>query len=98
VWAREDAMGRETSLHYLRTRDGREVDFCLIEDGSPVRSLEIKTTFRETPMGQKWFLSHGIPGTVLCGTEHRERIVDGLEVRDLGNWIREAWEGIDSTT
>jgi len=96
VWAREDILGQETSLHFLRTRDGREVDFCLVEDGHPVRSLEIKTTFHQISSGQRWFAAQGIPGTVLCGTPTFERVVDSLEVRELGNWIRESWETVDA--
>ena len=39
---RRDALGKETTLHYIRTKDGAEVDFALVEDGQPTRLIECK--------------------------------------------------------
>lgn len=38
----QDFLGRETSLHYLRTKDGAEVDFVLCESGEPSCLIECK--------------------------------------------------------
>jgi len=38
----QDAKGQATSLHYLRTKDGAEVDFVLCDDGTPTRLIECK--------------------------------------------------------
>jgi len=37
-----DVGGKQSSLHYLRTKDGAEVDFVLCENGEPVRLIECK--------------------------------------------------------
>jgi uncharacterized protein len=37
-----DGLGRDTGLHYLRTKDGAEVDFALSRDGSLTRLIECK--------------------------------------------------------
>lgn len=42
VHFRRDALGRETGLHYIRTKDGAEVDFAVSEDGALVRLVECK--------------------------------------------------------
>lgn len=38
----QDALGRPASLHYLRTKDGAEVDFVLCADGIPTHLIECK--------------------------------------------------------
>jgi hypothetical protein len=38
----QDARGKPASLHYLRTKDGAEVDFVLCADGSPTHLIECK--------------------------------------------------------
>ena len=38
----QDAQGMESSLHYLRTKDGAEVDFVLCEAGEPSFLIECK--------------------------------------------------------
>jgi len=38
----QDALGKQASLHYLRNKEGEEVDFLLCENGDPVRLIECK--------------------------------------------------------
>jgi hypothetical protein len=38
----QDVNGSSTSLHYLRTKEGAEVDFVLCDDGAPIRLIECK--------------------------------------------------------
>lgn len=38
----QDILGKESSLHYLRTKDGAEVDFVLCEAGDPAFLIECK--------------------------------------------------------
>lgn len=39
-----DVQGRETALHYIRTKDGAEVDFALTEKGQLTQLIECKLT------------------------------------------------------
>ena len=38
----EDTTGSKVALHYLRDKEKREVDFCLVVDGKPTHLLEVK--------------------------------------------------------
>lgn len=38
----QDVLGKQTSLHYLRTKDGAEVDFVLCEGEQPTHLIECK--------------------------------------------------------
>jgi hypothetical protein len=39
---RRDALGRDAALHYIRTKDGAEVDFALAENGELTHLIECK--------------------------------------------------------
>jgi hypothetical protein len=39
---REDALGKQVALHYLRTKDGAEVDFALSEGATLTDLVECK--------------------------------------------------------
>lgn len=38
----QDVLGKDASLHYLRTKEGAEVDFVVCENGVPVKLIECK--------------------------------------------------------
>jgi len=38
----QDLLGKDISLHYLRTKEGAEVDFVICEGGNPVKLIECK--------------------------------------------------------
>ncbi len=38
----QDVLGKNTSLHYLRTKDGAEVDFVVCENSIPIQLIECK--------------------------------------------------------
>lgn len=42
VHFRQDALGKESGLHYIRTKDGAEVDFALSEDKQLTHLIECK--------------------------------------------------------
>jgi hypothetical protein len=42
VYSLNDLLGRPFSLHYLRTKDGAEVDFCIAENNVPKLMIEVK--------------------------------------------------------
>jgi len=42
VHRKRDALGLDASLHYIRDKEGREIDFVLCEAGAPVRLIECK--------------------------------------------------------
>ena len=44
VHYRQDARGFDAGLHYLRTKDGAEVDFCLSGSGALTHLIECKLT------------------------------------------------------
>jgi len=56
----EDTTGTRTALHYLRDRDGHEVDFLVLADRKPVLLAEVKA-FDETFAKALWHLGRYMP-------------------------------------
>ena len=51
----EDTDGIPRSLHYLRTRDGHELDFCVVQDNSVTHVFEVKTSDTSLSPAFSWF-------------------------------------------
>ena len=43
LWFVEDNEGITGRLHYLRTKDGKEIDFVTVQDGQIMDLIEVKT-------------------------------------------------------
>lgn len=49
VHFQQDSAGQDVSLHYVRDKEGREIDFVLCENGEPVHFAECKLTDPNVP-------------------------------------------------
>ena len=64
----EDRDGKRRSLNYLRTKEGKEVDFVTVESGRPVLMVEVKASDRSLSAGLHYFHDrYGVPGVQLVG-------------------------------
>jgi predicted AAA+ superfamily ATPase len=90
--AEEDLRGVSSALHYVRTKDGREVDFCYVRDGKARFLLEAKLSDSNISKNLRYFCSHyDIPGIQLVKNLKRER-QEGIEVRSADIWLKENTE------
>ena len=55
VYAKIDYLGESWALHYLRTKDGREVDFALVKDNKVISMLEAKLSDGGPNKSLVWF-------------------------------------------
>jgi predicted AAA+ superfamily ATPase len=66
TWAITDYQGQPTTLNYLRTQDGKEVDFCLVQNDEPALMIEAKTSESKADRNLTYFNSrYGLPGIQL---------------------------------
>lgn len=83
VYGKQDIEGSRTELSYLRTRDKRKVDFCLIEDGEPVRMIEVKLSDDKSAKNLLYFHEkYNIPATQLVFKLKHEMMTNDIEIRD----------------
>ncbi|OGF50887.1 MAG: hypothetical protein A2231_08705 [Candidatus Firestonebacteria bacterium RIFOXYA2_FULL_40_8] len=50
-----DAFGYKASLHYIKDKDQREIDFLVALDNKPWFAVEVKTSYKEMPASLKYF-------------------------------------------
>jgi predicted AAA+ superfamily ATPase len=88
--ASEDIRGIRAVLHYLRTKDGREVDFCYTENGAICYLAEAK--FSDATISKNLFYfceKYTIPGIQIVKDLKRERQQGLITVRNAETFLRE---------
>ena len=88
--ADEDKRGNTASLRYIRTKDGREVDFCYVRDGRVQFLAEAKLNEPNISKNLYYFCSrYNIPGIQVVKDLKRERQEGSIAVRSAENWLAE---------
>ncbi|MCL2044256.1 MAG: ATP-binding protein [Treponema sp.] len=91
--AEEDIKGIPAALHYVRTKDGREVDFCYTRNNKALFLLETKLSDSTISKNLHYFCAkYTIPGIQLVKDIKRERQEGGqigIEVRSALPWLAE---------
>lgn len=88
----EDIKGLHTNLHYLRTKDGKEIDFLIAIEGKPAYMIEVKWS-DDTPNNSFSHFSQFIPQAkklqLVRELKREKTYPDGLEIRSLVPWLSE---------
>jgi predicted AAA+ superfamily ATPase len=86
-------MGKSQKLHYLRTKDKREVDFLISQDNNPLEMVEVNLSDREISKNLSYFkqrYSHikaiQIVQNLKQGEYNHER---DIHVRNAANYLSE---------
>ncbi len=88
----EDTTGAKTNLHYLRTKENKEIDFLICIDNKPTHMIEVKSSDDQPTPAFKKFLSYfpDIPAIQLVKNCAREKTYpEGVAVRKLIPWLAE---------
>lgn len=86
----EDVYGYKGKLHYLKTKDGAEIDFLVVIDGKPLLAMEVKTTDDEPAKNFRLFQQfiRDIPYIQLVLNPRREfDSPTGVQVRRLVDYL-----------
>lgn len=86
----EDTTGEEVKLHYLRTKEKKEVDFCLANNDKPTLLIEAKTA--ESTISKNIFYfnkKYGIPATQVVRYLRKERIQQNITVKKSETFLKE---------
>jgi len=85
-----DTKGKEFSLCYVRTKEGQEVDFALIEGQSLTELIEVKRADSAPSRSLVYFRDRFSPDsrcTQAVMHVRRERHLDGIDVRDAAEYL-----------
>jgi uncharacterized protein len=90
IYGEQDCMGNNTELSYLRTRDKREIDFCLVEEGKLTKLIEVKLSEYKPTKNLIYFKEkYDIPATQIVFNLKTEMILAGVEIRDGNKFLKE---------
>ncbi len=88
---KEDTEGINGTLHFLRTKDGQEIDFLVVIDGSPTSLIEVKLSDDHvSPHFYHFsgFLPPSLKKIQLVKNLEREKTFpDGIEIRNAAPWL-----------
>lgn len=85
----EDSKGIKASLHYLRTKEGKEVDFCYTDNGIPRFFCEVKLSDPEISRNLRYFCEkYNVHGVQVVKNLKRERKEGNIEVREAASFLK----------
>lgn len=88
VYAKYDQEGEEYKLHYLRTKDGVEVDFALTYNEKITRIMEVKYTNKNLSKGLVTFnKKYNLPALQLVRDIKREHVSQGIAIKRVENFL-----------
>ncbi len=86
----EDTMGNKMDLFYLRTKEGKELDFLICTNEKPTHLIEVKSSDENPSHAFNHFLPnfHDIKAIQLVKNCRREKTFsNGVEIRKLAPWL-----------
>ncbi len=85
----QDTTGEALSLNYLRTKDGKEVDFALCREDRVETLIEVKLSDGRPSPGLVYFRRHmpAVPAVQLVHNLRQEESRDGISVSSAGQWL-----------
>ena len=83
-----DYLGRETSLQYIRTKDGKEVDFCLVDQDGPITMIECKFSDSKPSPNLVYFHDRfSIKGVQLVYNLRHPKLDRGIEIHSAKEYL-----------
>jgi len=91
VHFRQDSEGKQVGLHYIRTKDGAEVDFALSEAGRLTHLLECKLGDNKPHRALSRFAGEfaGSEAVQIVYSLRQEEVRSGIRITDAANWLAE---------
>jgi hypothetical protein len=84
-----DAQGKDTDLNYIRTKDGKDSDFVIVEEGSPQTLIEVKLSDRRPARSLAYFVGRfpSARAVQLVHHLHQEEHQGGVHILRAGDWL-----------
>lgn len=84
-----DARGKEIQLNYLRTKEGKEIDFLISKNEKPEQFLEVKLSESKPSNSLKYFSERfdNIEFIQLVHNLKNEQDIDKIKIRNAGEWF-----------
>ncbi len=86
----QDTQGMDIDLHYLKTKDKKEIDFVMTLDGKIHQCIEVKLSDDTPAASLKHFLSYFPDKPQFIQLVHNLRVkkdMDNISLRSAGEWL-----------
>ena len=85
----QDTAGTDISLHYIRTKDGKELDFSLSQKGELTHLIEVKLSDQAASRNLIYFKNRhpGIKALQLVHNARTDQEADGIAIVRAANWL-----------
>ena len=85
----QDSAGREVGLHYIRTKDGAEVDFAFSEAGKLKQMIECKLGDHKPHRALTRFAEQfpDAEAVQIVYNLRQEEFRNGITITDAANWL-----------
>ncbi len=89
LWARSDFLGESWNLHYIRTKEGREVDFAIVDNERKISEMiECKASESHPDKNLVYFSrKYSIPAVQLVADLRTEHKMGEIEIRNMANYL-----------
>lgn len=87
----QDTLGEDIYLHYLRTRDGKEIDFAISKQGKLAQTIEVKLADDKPSPALRFFARKipEVPAYQLVHNLRQEQNAHGILIVHAANWLAE---------
>ena len=86
----EDILGATTNLHFVRTKDGREIDFLVVINDKPSHLIEVKWS-DNTPSKHFSYFESYFPKTkkiqLVKEIQREKTFTNSVEIRNIVDWL-----------
>ena len=84
-----NTMGEDLSLHYIKTRIGKEVDFAIAKKGKLHQIIEAKLSDSTPSPALSYFIKRmpGVTGYQLVKNVRQEETRDGITIASASKWL-----------
>ena len=87
----EDSQGKEISLNFVRTKEGNEVDFAIVENGKVSQMIEVKLSETDVSRSLKYFRSKFSETEMIQIVQNarQKKETGGITVAPASGWLAE---------
>ena len=90
AYGNNDYEGESFELKYLRIKDGKEIDFCLIKDNKIVEAIKVKIRYSNISQNMKYFCQkYNLKGIQIVKELKREREFGDIAIRKAYSYLKE---------
>jgi predicted AAA+ superfamily ATPase len=90
IYARNDYEGEKFELKYIRTKDKKEIDFCLINTNEIEEVIEVKNRDSNISKNLRYFCQkYDLKGTQIVKELKREKEIERISIRNAHSYLKE---------